>query len=110
MSLVKVKTKSQVTIPDAIRQKLGVEVGDILEARIENGSIILRPKVIVDRDEYTPAQRRRIDAELAKSVAEYKEGKSYGPFETHQEMINFLHQQVKQSRPRKATTTKRRAR
>lgn len=108
MSLVKFKTKSQVTIPDAIRQQLGMQVGDLLEAKVEKGSIILKPKAVVDRDEYTPAQRRRIDAQLAKSIAEHKGGKSYGPFDTHQEMIDFLHQQLKQSRARTAKTTKHR--
>lgn len=101
MPLVKVKTKSQVTIPDAIRRQLGVEVGDVLEAVVRKGSIVLRPKAIVDRDEYTPEQRRRIKAQLAKSVAEVKAGKGFGPFETHQEMINFLHQEPETSQRRK---------
>jgi AbrB family looped-hinge helix DNA binding protein len=110
MPLVKVKTKSQVTIPDAIRQQLGVHVGDLLEAKIEKGSIVLKPKAVIDRGEYTPAQRRWIDAQLAKSIAEHKEGKSYGPFHTHQEMIDFLHQQMRQSRARSAKAAKRRGR
>lgn len=49
MSLVKVKTKSQVTIPDAIRRKLGVQVGDLFEASVEKGTIVLRPKAVIDR-------------------------------------------------------------
>ena len=109
MPLVKVKTKSQVTIPDAIRRQLGVEVGDVLEAMVQKGSIVLRPKAVVDRDEYTPEQRRRINVQLAKSVAEFKQGKSFGPFETHRDMIDFLHRQAERPHPRKATT-KRRAR
>jgi len=108
MSLVRLKTKSQVTIPDALRQQLGMQVGDLLEAKVHNGSIVLKPKVVVDRDEYTPVQRRQIDVQLAKSIAEHKKGKSYGPFETHEEMIDFLHQQVKQSRARTVKTNKRR--
>ena len=40
-----------------------------------------------NHDEYTRAQRCRIDAELAKSIADYKAGKSYGPFQSAAEMI-----------------------
>lgn len=68
MSLVKLKTKSQVTIPDGIRQQLGMQVGDLFEAKIEKGRITLTPKAVVDRparEEYTPEQRQVIDARLA---------------------------------------------
>ena len=67
MSLVRAKTKSQVTLPDAIRRQLRVEVGDLLDANIEKSSIVLWAKAAVDRDKYTPAQRSRIDAGLAKA-------------------------------------------
>jgi len=100
MPIVTVKNKFQVVIPQSVRDQVGVNVGDLLEARAEGGTIVLKPKVVVDRDDYTQAQRQRIDAQLAKSLAEHKEGKSFGPFKTHQEMIDFLHQQTKQSRTR----------
>jgi AbrB family looped-hinge helix DNA binding protein len=102
MAIVTVKNKFQVVIPRSVRNQIGVSVGDLLDARAERGRIVLKPKVVVDRDEYTPAQRRRIDAQLAKSLAEHKEGKSFGPFKTHQEMADFLHRQAKKSRTRAA--------
>ena len=95
MPLVKLKTKSQVTIPDAIRQQLSMKVGDLLEAKVQRGSIILKPKTVVDRDEYTPTQRRRINEQLGKSIAEYKEGKYYGPFNTVDEMIASMKAELK---------------
>jgi AbrB family looped-hinge helix DNA binding protein len=97
MSIVTVKNKFQVVIPQSVRDQLRVNVGDLLEAWAEGGKIVLKPKASVDGNEYTPAQRHRIDAQLAKSLAEHKEGKSFGPFDTHQEMIDFLHWQTKQS-------------
>ena len=103
MSLVRVKTNSQVTIPDVIRQRLGVKVGDLLEAKVEKGSIVLRPKLVEDRDEYTPAQRRRIDAELAKGIADYKAGKSYGPFQTAEEMVVDMKARLKKRAAAKKT-------
>ena len=51
MSLVKIKEKYQVTIPSAIRNKLSLKVGDILEAELENDQIVLKPKIIVDKSE-----------------------------------------------------------
>jgi AbrB family looped-hinge helix DNA binding protein len=50
MPLVRVKEKYQVTIPVSIRKELHLEQGSILEAVIENGVIVLKPKVVVDPD------------------------------------------------------------
>jgi AbrB family looped-hinge helix DNA binding protein len=105
--IVTVKNKFQVVIPQSVRDQIGVSVGDVFEATAERGRIVFQPKAIVDRDEYTPAQRRRIDAQLAKSQAEHKEGKSFGPFKAHQEMVDFLHQQTRRSRTRTAQKGKR---
>lgn len=49
MPLVKVKDKFQVTIPTELREALHLSVGDLLEATIENETIILKPKAVVDR-------------------------------------------------------------
>ena len=112
MSIVRIKNKYQVVIPESVREQIGVEVGDLFDATAEKGTIVLKPKtvVVVDRDEYAPGERRRIDAQLAKSLAEYKQGKSYGPFKTHEEMTQFLHEQAKKSRAKAKQTPKRRPR
>jgi AbrB family looped-hinge helix DNA binding protein len=49
MPYVKVKTKGQVTIPAEFRRDLNLKEGDLLEAVIERGGIILKPKTVVDR-------------------------------------------------------------
>lgn len=49
MSIVRVKNKYQVVIPESVRDQIRVEVGDVLEAKVEHGKITLTPKVIVDR-------------------------------------------------------------
>ncbi len=102
-STVTVRSRYQVVIPQGVRDRIGVNVGDVLEATAVSGSIVLKPKAI-SHSEYTKEQRRKIDARLAKSLAEHKQGKSYGPFETHEEMVAFLHERVS------AKTAKRRAR
>lgn len=93
MSIVTVKRKYQVVIPQTVRKKISVNVGDVFDARVERGKIVLHPKVIVDRDEYTRTQRRRIDAQLSKSIAEDKRDESIA-FDTPQEMIDYLHQKT----------------
>ena len=103
--LVRVQRKGQVTIPTRVRVQVGLVDGDMVEARAENGKIILTPKMVVDR-EYTPQQRRIIDARLAESLEQAKRGETFGPFETHEEMITFLHSQPKKSRPNKTVSVK----
>ena len=49
MALVTVKDKFQVTIPAKVRNQVTLHVGDILEASVEDGAIVLRPKAVVDR-------------------------------------------------------------
>lgn len=49
LPLVKVKDKYQVTIPTELREALHLTVGDILEATVENETIVLKPKAVVDR-------------------------------------------------------------
>ena len=46
------------------------------------------------RDEYTPAQRRSIDAGIAASLEEFKLGRFHGPFDTAAEASRHAHQMV----------------
>jgi hypothetical protein len=75
----------------------------------------LTPKAIINRsqfptadDEYTPAQRKAIDARLAKGLADVKAGWVHGPFRTNQELIEFLHAQIRMSKGKSKTKPKRR--
>jgi hypothetical protein len=60
-----------------------------------SGGIINIPELPTADDEYTLAQRRAIDARLAKA----RKGPYYGPFQTADEAIAFLR---KETRNRKA--------
>lgn len=93
MAIVTVKNKYQVVIPQSVRDQVGVNVGDLLEAKVERGKITFTPKVVIDRsqfpnanDEYTPAQRKSIDAQLAKAM----NGRTHGPFAAIDEMIGHI--------------------
>ncbi len=67
MSIVRVKNKYQVVIPESVRTQIGVEVGDVLEAKVEHGKITFTPKSIVDRipqivkDVRAAAKRKGLD-------------------------------------------------
>jgi AbrB family looped-hinge helix DNA binding protein len=49
MALVTIKDKFQVTIPAKLRARIGVRVGDLMDATVHEDGILLRPKALVDR-------------------------------------------------------------
>jgi AbrB family looped-hinge helix DNA binding protein len=51
LPLVKVKEKFQITLPAELREALHLAVGDFLEATIQDNVIVLKPKVVVDREQ-----------------------------------------------------------
>lgn len=77
MPLVKVKEKYQVTLPASVRKKLGLVVGDVLEATVEDNKITLTPKSVIDR-------------ELAEALEDFKEGRFIGPFENAKAAVEAL--------------------
>ena len=82
MAIVRVKTKYQVTLPTAVRERAGVNVGDALEATVEEGKITLTPKSIVDRG-------------IAEGLEDIRAGRVYGPFNSADDMLKSLHGNVK---------------
>lgn len=77
MSMIKVKEKFQVTIPNAIRKEAGLEVGDFLEAVIEGNTIVLKPKAMVDRDS--------VEAAIEAGLRDYAEGRVTPTFSSMKE-------------------------
>lgn len=49
--LVQVRKKAQLTLPQSIRQELGIEEGDFLDASIQDGVILLRVKRLIDKSQ-----------------------------------------------------------
>ena len=77
MSIVTVKNKYQVVIPQRVREQIGVSVGDILEAKVERGRITLTPKSVVDRA-------------IAEGLEDVRKGRVRGPFNTVDQMLDSL--------------------
>lgn len=51
MTLMKVRPKGQLTLPDAIRKAARLSEGDYLEVSVEAGTIVMRPKKLIDADQ-----------------------------------------------------------
>jgi AbrB family looped-hinge helix DNA binding protein len=101
-TLVRINRKGQMTLPIHLRSAIGISDGDLVEASLQRGRIVLTPKVVVDRykfpnadDEYTPAQRRVIDARLDESEEDLKKGRTAGPFRSASEMIAHMKGELK---------------
>ena len=91
---VKTKTRTPLVVPASIRRKAGHKNGDDLEFRVSGGVITILPKLPAADDEYTPAQRRAIDARLAEGLADIKAGRTYGPFDSASQMIAHMKTQT----------------
>ena len=93
-----VKTKSD-TLPAAVRQQAGIKLGDMLEFKVSGGVVTIIPKLPTADDEYTPEQRRIIDAQLD----EAEKGPFHGPFSTAEDMIAHMKSQLKKPSATKKT-------
>ncbi len=49
--LVQIHKKAQMTIPQSVRQKLGIEEGDFLDVQVRGSEIVLKVKKLVDKDQ-----------------------------------------------------------
>jgi AbrB family looped-hinge helix DNA binding protein len=90
MELVTVKTKFQVVIPQSIRKRARLDVGDLLEASFENGKITFTPKTVIDRH-------------LAEGMEDIAQGRTHGPYESAAEAISALERRTggRNKKPRK---------
>ena len=67
---VTVKSKTPLVVPPAVCRQAGLKVGQEIEFKATGGVIGIRPKFPAADDEYTPEQRRIIDAQLAEGLAD----------------------------------------
>jgi bifunctional DNA-binding transcriptional regulator/antitoxin component of YhaV-PrlF toxin-antitoxin module len=92
---IKSKTKTPLVVPPSIRRRAGHKDGQDLEFRVSGGVITILPKASAPDNNYTPRQRRIIDARLAEGLADVKAGRTFGPFDTADEMIAHMKAQLK---------------
>ena len=104
----RIQHKGQVTIPTRLRTQAGLAKGDLVEFSYQRGKIVITPKVVIDRssfpnadDEYTPEQRRFIDAHLAEAVEDIRAGLVYS-FASAKEASTFIEESIAQKAKQKA--------
>ena len=77
MDIVAVKNKFQIVIPQHIREQVHVEIGDLLEATVEDGKITFTPKSLIDRH-------------LAEGLEDARHGRTHGPYTSARDAIKAL--------------------
>jgi AbrB family looped-hinge helix DNA binding protein len=82
MDIVTVKQKFQIVIPQHIREQVHIEIGDFLEAGVENGKITFTPKSLIDRH-------------LAEGLKDAREGRTHGPYSSARDAISALDSRAK---------------
>ena len=108
-TLVRVQHKGQMTIPRTVRSAVGLAAGDMVDVRAIGNKIVITPQLVIDRskfptadDEYTPEQRRTLDASLAES----EKGPYYGPFKRGAEIAAFMKKRPRAVRPSRSNKSR----
>ena len=61
MSISKVGQRRQVVIPKQVCDAAGLHEGDFVEVRHRNGTVVIKPKKLVDaEDALTPVEERKV--------------------------------------------------
>jgi AbrB family looped-hinge helix DNA binding protein len=76
-ALTRITSNFQITMPKAARDALRLKRGDLLEATVERGAVVLRPKVLRDREEIVKQLKKDIEA----GVRDVRAGRVLGPFD-----------------------------
>jgi len=93
---------TDLVVPKSVRRRAGIKPGDRPEFKVSGGIINIIPK-LPPVDDYTPEQRRVIDAQLQEAA----KGPYHGPFETAGAAVRFLRQEIRKRKSSKPKTTKR---
>jgi len=89
MAEVILGSQSQISLPENVVNQLNLSEGERLELEVRDGSIILTPKSSTSSDETwlkDPAARES----LARGLEDIREGRTVGPFNNTEEVIQSL--------------------
>jgi AbrB family looped-hinge helix DNA binding protein len=99
---VTIRNKVDLVVPASVRRQAGIKVGDQVEFKVSGGVINVIPKLAAADDEYTPEERRAVDARLISAHS----GPYYGPFETADEAVKFLGNEIRRRKTTRLKPTK----
>jgi AbrB family looped-hinge helix DNA binding protein len=97
---VTVSSKKELVVPHSVRRRAGIKSGDRLEFKVSGGIINIIPELPLADDEYTPAQRKVVDARLA----EARKGPYHGPFSSADDAIRFLKKEIRTRKVKRKTS------
>jgi AbrB family looped-hinge helix DNA binding protein len=89
---VQVRKKAQVTLPQSVRQELGIEEGDFLDIQVRNGEIVLKAKKLVDKEQSWFWTNRWQQGEKA-AEADIRAGLVHN-FPDAKKAVGFIHKQA----------------
>jgi AbrB family looped-hinge helix DNA binding protein len=93
-TLARLTGNYQVSIPKPIREALGLKLGTFFEVSAEHGHVVLRPKVLQDRNEFLKQLRKDVEA----SEADIAAGRVLGPFDNARDAMRALRNFAKKKR------------
>jgi AbrB family looped-hinge helix DNA binding protein len=96
MEILQIRRKFQITLPQPIREELGLEEGDYVAAEVRDDEIVLRPKRLIDKSQvwFWSEQWQAAEREAEEDLA----GGHVHEFATAKEAIAFLHRRADDER------------
>ena len=85
MPYVKVKQKYQVTIPVTVREEINLHEGDTLEAKVEDGHIVLIPQQMMARETGRKPAGKKAPSSLASYI-----GAAKGLYNSPQDVDDYI--------------------
>jgi AbrB family looped-hinge helix DNA binding protein len=89
MPLVKIKRHYQITLPQSLRKKFNLDVGDYVEMDRQNGNIVLKPVKLIhpDQEYFYTKEWQKGEAEADRDI---ERGAVVGPFDNIKDALNAL--------------------
>ena len=89
---IQLRKKAQLTLPQSVREKLGIEEGDFLDVQVRNGEIVLKVKKLIDKEQawFWSERWQRGENEAEEDIRAGRVRK----FSHSRSAIDFLHRQT----------------
>lgn len=85
---IEVRKKNQVTIPKAIIESLEIKEGDLLDCVVQDGKIIITPKILIPKDQawFWSSEWQAKEKEVQKEIEKKGVGRAYTADELMKEL------------------------